>query len=285
LALTAPARGRSRLVRWVSTALSTAALATTISLAHAAPRRPSYRQYLAAAKRWHTAAESETPALGPGGRPSLVLHALNTDERIVLVPARDDGGFDAGSLDRASHLLRDQRTGKEHPVHPAVLDLLYRAQRAFDAPLVRVISGYRAPKGASRSNHGRGRALDVVVPGVDDEKLAAWGRDQGFVGVGIYPTGKFCHLDIRPQSYFWRDASAPGRRNREQPIRSKDARAADVAARGRGARPFPEHREPAHHAEEVWSQLSEPTASTPSTEAPAKTEPTGDPEDTEIEPG
>jgi uncharacterized protein YcbK (DUF882 family) len=258
--------------------------------AEAAPRRPSYRQYLAAAKRWHTATEQETAELGPRGRPLLVLHALNTDERIALLPDRDDGGFDAQSLDRASHLLRDQRTGKEHPIHPAVLDLLYRAQRAFDAPLVRVISGYRAPKGASRSNHGRGRALDVVVPGVDDEKLAAWGREQGFVGVGLYPTGKFCHLDIRPQSYFWRDPSGPGRRNREQPMRGKAAQSADLAAKTRGIHPYPAHHEPAKRTQEAWQRLTDPAnappppAAPPSDSAPAN-EPTGDPEDTEVETG
>lgn len=223
----------------------------------------------------------------------LVLHALNTGERVALPAAGDEGGFDAQALDRAAHLLRDQRTGKEHPVHPAVLDLLYRAQRAFDAPLVRVISGYRAPKPTSHSNHGRGRALDVVVPGVDDDKLAAWGREQGFVGVGIYPTGKFCHLDIRPQSYFWRDASAPGRRNREQPLRGKAAQTADGAARARGQRPFSAHQDPSAQATDAWRRLlgrSQPQPATPAPTAiepaPAPpTEPAGDPEDAELEGG
>ena len=40
----------------------------------------------------------------------------------------------------------------------------------------------------------------------------------GFVGVGIYPTSQFVHVDVRPRSYFWIDNSGPGKRNRERGI-------------------------------------------------------------------
>ena len=190
----------------------------------------------------------------------LVLHALNTDERIALPAASDDGGFDALSLDRAAHLLRDQRTGKEHPVYPPVLDLLYRAQRTFSAPLVRIVSGYRAPRptGRGTSNHGRGRATDIVVPGVADETLAEWARGQGFVGVGIYPVGKFCHLDVRPQSYFWRDTSGPGQRSRETRLRGGGASAADLKSHKAGQSAFPAHAEPAKQVDAAWRKTPTP---------------------------
>lgn len=226
-------------------------------------RRPSARGYAEAAQRWHTVADGEKAELDEVGRPKLVLHALNTGEKVSLPALRDDGGFDAAALERAAHLLRDQRTGKQHPVHPGVLELLYRAQRAFDAPLVRVISGYRAPKGKGHSNHGRGRAIDVVIPGITDEALAGWAKAQGFVGVGIYPVGKFCHLDVRPQSYFWRDASGPGRRSREQPLREKGPASAagrDEAARRQGGAPFAAHREPEKSVATVWREAPKPGA-------------------------
>jgi uncharacterized protein YcbK (DUF882 family) len=238
-------------------------LARTGDSAPHPPRRASPRAYADAAKRWHTVAEDERPELDETGRPKLVLHVLNTGERASLVALSDDGGFDAASLDRAAHVLRDQRTGKEFPTHPAALDLLYRAQRAFGAPLVRIVSGYRAPKGKGHSNHGRGRAIDVVVPGVTDDALSGWAKQQGFVGVGLYPVGKFCHLDIRPQSYFWRDTSGPGGRSREQPLRGRAAALADEAAKRAGSKPFSPHHEPSAGVEPAWRATGGVTASEP----------------------
>lgn len=261
------ARLRRRVVCCLLTVTTLAACALGFSHAgQAAPRtarRLSARGYADAAKRWHTVAEGERAELDEVGRPKLVLHALNTGEKVSLPALRDDGGFDAAAFERAAHLLRDQRTGKQHPVHPGVLELLYRAQRAFDAPMVRVISGYRAPKGKGHSNHGRGRAIDVVIPGVSDDDLASWARAQGFVGVGIYPVGKFCHVDVRPQSYFWRDTSGPGGRSREQPLRGKgaaSAAAADEASRKQGGVPFSAHREPEKSIEGVWKASPKATA-------------------------
>lgn len=253
--------GAGAMAAFVAVALLATSLARQGWAAPRGGRRLSARGYADAAKRWHTVAEGERAELDEVGRPKLVLHALNTGEKIALPALRDDGGFDAASLERAAHLLRDQRTGKRHPVHPGVLELLYRAQRSFDAPLVRVISGYRAPKGKGHSNHGRGRAIDIVLPGVTDDALAGWARAQGFVGVGIYPVGKFCHVDVRPQSYFWRDTSGPGGRSREQPLRGRGATSAaamDEAARKQGGAPFATYREPEKSIESVWKASPKP---------------------------
>jgi hypothetical protein len=117
---------------------------------------------------------------------------------------------------------------------PRTLGLVYRIQRHFEVPEIRVVSGYRLPKPGSRSNHGLGRAMDIIVPGVADEDVARYAREFGFVGVGVYPTSQFVHVDIRPRSYFWVDYSSPHHRNRELGILRELAARSDAAALARG---------------------------------------------------
>jgi hypothetical protein len=122
-----------------------------------------------------------------------------------------------------------------HPISPRLLDLVYRAMRHFDAPLVHLISGYRADRAGSR--HTQGRAIDMVLPGVSNEQLAAYVRQFGFVGVGVYPKSGFVHLDVRDQSFFWLDNSLPNERCRPEPMLLGEAKLADVKARDRGEQP------------------------------------------------
>jgi hypothetical protein len=135
-----------------------------------------------------------------------------------------------------AHVLREPSTGNEHPVDPHVLDLVYRVQTHFGAQEVRIISGYRTPKRGGTSNHGKGRAIDLVVPGVADEEVAKWAREQGFVGVGVYPVSGFVHLDVRERSYFWVDTSGPHQRSRTRGILAEIAAKSDAAALARGER-------------------------------------------------
>ena len=161
----------------------------------------------------------------------LVLVPIFSHERLELPALSDDGGFDARDLERASHGLRDPRTGLEYPVAPDLLDLVYQAQQHFGATEVRVISGYRVPKGKSHSNHSRGRAMDLVLPGVRNEEVTSWAKGLGFAGVGLYPASGFCHLDVRPKSYFWVDRSGPRQRRREVPVHGLLAARADQEAK------------------------------------------------------
>jgi uncharacterized protein YcbK (DUF882 family) len=196
---------------------------------------PAYAEYV---RRWHAPTPGKSPPIDAGGRPMLALVALNLGERLEIAAAADKGGFAAADLDRAAHLLREPSTGNEHPIEPRLLDLAYRLQAHFKAHEVRVVSAYRTPHGGG-SNHGRGRALDLVVPGATDEEVAKFARELGYVGVGVYPTSGFVHLDVRDRSYFWVDASGPGRRNRERGVLADLARKSDELAGGRGERPSP----------------------------------------------
>jgi uncharacterized protein YcbK (DUF882 family) len=169
----------------------------------------------------------------------LTLQGLNIPDRVSLTASSDRGGFSAEDLDHAAHVLRDPRTGNEHPVDPRVLDLVYRVAVHFAAPEVRIISGYRTPHAGTHSNHGKGRAIDLVVPGASDEDVARFAREQGFVGVGVYPTSGFVHLDVRERSYFWVDNSGPGQRNRTRGILGDLAAQSDARALGRGEQSIP----------------------------------------------
>jgi hypothetical protein len=114
------------------------------------------------------------------------------------------------------------------------MDIVYDLETHFQSREVRVISGYRTPRGRAASNHGRGRAIDLVVSGTADTDVAAYARTLGFVGVGIYPTSGFVHIDVRDRSYFWSDSSAPGTRNRERGILGDLATSSDRLALARG---------------------------------------------------
>jgi uncharacterized protein YcbK (DUF882 family) len=224
------------MLRWAPIALalvSTAALAQTPAPAKHRPAAPSYPTMV---RTWHAPSPdaSATPPVDEQGHPLLVLRALNTTEKTSLAAAGETGGFAASDLDRAALVLRDVATGARHPVEPRLLDLVFRVQAHFAAEEIRVLSGYRLPGRRGASNHGKGRAMDFVVPGASDADVAAFARGLGFVGVGIYPVSGFVHVDVRDRSYFWSDSSGPGKKNRERGILGGLARSSDADAARRG---------------------------------------------------
>jgi len=219
--------------------ISAFSIAEALATPTTAPKKSTAKNVRGAAVRaWHSMG-SAAPPKAANGLPMLVLHSLNTNDRTELTPYTTDGGFSAEDLDRASHVVRDPRSGNRHPLEPHLIDLVYRLETHFGSPEIRVISCYRTPNAKSRSNHGRGRAIDFVVPGATDEEVAKVARDFGFVGVGIYPTSGFIHMDVRDRSYFWVDRSGPGKKNRARGILPDLAHKSDLAALARGERPTP----------------------------------------------
>jgi len=195
----------------------------------------------AAAKPWWTTGLHAT-ATGPiprddSGRPMLTLTTVNRHESMTVPALTDDGGFATVDLDRLTHLLR-AGSDDEHPIDPRTIDLVYRIERHFNVPEIRVVSAYRIPRPGSHSNHSRGRAIDLIVPGTPDEDVARFARGFGFVGVGIYPVSQFVHVDIRPRSYFWVDLSGPRMKNHELQILGDLATKNDAAAAARGQAPI-----------------------------------------------
>ncbi len=230
-------RGFASLAR-LATATAASLFASVVALADlpSKPKPAAPSRYAGAVHRWH-AASDEPARVDAQGRPELVLVSLNTGERAELRAGSDHGGFAASDLDHAALVLRDTPSGNVYPVEPRLVDIAYDIQTHFQANELRIVSGYRTPKRGGGSNHGKGRAMDMVVPGATDAEVAAYARTLGFVGVGIYPTSGFVHVDVRERSYFWSDASGPGRKNRERGILSDLAASADKAAALRGLLP------------------------------------------------
>jgi uncharacterized protein YcbK (DUF882 family) len=266
----------------------------TASAASTHAPRPTPSAYHSYVSKWHACDDTARAPLDEHGRSRLVLVSLNTGDRMELDAATDLGGFAASDLDRASFVLREPSSGNQHPVEPRLVDLAYRIQTHFDAPEVRVISGYRTPRARRGplcglhcgrgeripSNHGRGRAMDIVVPGVSDADVATFARELGYVGVGIYPTSGFVHVDVRDRSYFWVDASAPGHRDRERPILGALTAKCDAAAAARGERRVPS----AEITPDVDAALHDREPVTPTTPTPT-TPDDGDDDDDAVAPG
>lgn len=198
----------------------------------------SAAQAAKAARSWHTPTPGKSAPLDAAGRPKLVLQGLNFPDRVELTASREDGGFSAEDMDRAARVLREPSSGNEHPMAPELLDIVYRIQTHFAAHEIRIISGYRTPRHGATSNHGKGRAIDMVVPGASDEEVAKFARELGFCGVGIYPVSGFVHVDVRERSFFWVDSSGPGKRNRTRGILAADAQRSDARAVARGEHPI-----------------------------------------------
>jgi uncharacterized protein YcbK (DUF882 family) len=224
-------------------AVWSATLALFVSIPGAAKPPPRHRGhglpagYRAHVARWHAREPGAAAPKDAHGRPKLVLEAINLRERVELVAASDDGAFDEAERARAAHVLRDSRGNAEHAIDAALLDLLYRLERHFDAPCIRVVSAYRVPHGGKTSQHGRGRAADVVVPGAKDKDVAAFARTLGTTGVGLYPVSGFVHVDVRERGHYWVDWSGPGQHRK--PVRHAHGKAAHhkKAAHPKGSRP------------------------------------------------
>ncbi len=87
-----------------------------------------------------------------------------------------------------------------------LVDILQEVREHFGKS-VTVNSGFRckvhnkAVGGASKSNHLKGTAADIVVSGIAPEEVAKFLESIGVLGIGLYPWG--CHVDTRTQKAFW----------------------------------------------------------------------------------
>jgi uncharacterized protein YcbK (DUF882 family) len=203
------------------------------------PQPPATQAYLQTMRGMHRRPDNAVVRRAPNGLPLLVLYTMNLNERTDLVPLDSAGHFASNDLERAAVALRDPATGNRHPVEPLVLAAIYQLQTQFQAHEVRVVSGYRTPRAGTHSNHGRGRAIDFILPGTRDEDVAKVARTRGFSGVGVYPVSGFLHVDVRDRSYFWVDSSGPGRPYVERGVLLDVAKQSDDAARARGDHPPP----------------------------------------------
>jgi uncharacterized protein YcbK (DUF882 family) len=136
----------------------------------------------------------------------IVLKNLHTPESLDIVFRRGDD-YVSDAMSAIQVLLRDYRTGAQHPIDPKLLDYLYDVARLAGVdPAFTVISGYRSPQTnemlherssgvASHSLHMEGRAIDVRLASVDCAQLAEKALAMQRGGVGYYGKSDFVHLD------------------------------------------------------------------------------------------
>lgn len=197
-------------------------------------RMGSYRRMV---RRWHRRAPVSARRAWEHSDPQpLVLRPVGEREQFELLPG-PEGTFDEEDMAVMERALADD-DGSTKPIHPRLVELVYRAVEHFEVPWVVVVSGYRADRATSR--HTQGRAIDMAMPGVSDRGLARYLTKQGFVGVGLYTRSGFVHLDVRASSYFWIDRSGPGQRGRRVRIMRRAGIRADVRARAHGEQPVPD---------------------------------------------
>lgn len=172
-------------------------------------RRPNRRHFLTTlaaaggatmmtARRARAATRSATRRLD--------FRHLHTGESLSIDYAVE-GRYEPDALAAVNRLLRDFRTGDEHPIDPHLLDVLHalagrlETRRSFE-----VISGYRSPATnaalrrrsdgvAAHSLHMVGQAIDIRVGGVALTHVRNAALDLKAGGVGYYPASNFVHVD------------------------------------------------------------------------------------------
>lgn len=136
----------------------------------------------------------------------LRFNHTHTGEKLAIEYWKG-GTYETESLGAINHLMRDFRTGDEHPIDPSLLDLLHDLADMTEtrAPF-EIISAYRSPAtnaalhsqsdGVARNSlHLKGQAIDVRLRDVPlrQLRLAALAARRG--GVGYYAGSNFVHVD------------------------------------------------------------------------------------------
>jgi len=152
------------------------------------------------------------PLEKPSGH--ISLRAENLGEEVDVNIYKPDGSFDEASLAKLDDMFRCVRTGEVRAVRRELYEQLSRIEDHFDGKQIYLVSGFRfAERNSSRHYHAS--AMDIRIPGVSINEMYAYAEtlDAGNMGLGIYPTSQFIHVDFRAPgepSYRWTDYSGHG---------------------------------------------------------------------------
>jgi uncharacterized protein YcbK (DUF882 family) len=144
---------------------------------------------------------------------SLSFYHTHTGKALSVVYYRN-GDYVPGALERVDDYLKDFRNGEQHPIDPALLDVLFeiKTKTRSTAPF-EVISAYRSPQTngmlrakstgvAQNSMHLRGQAIDVRLADVRLDRLREVALSLKKGGVGFYPDSQFVHVDTGRVRYW-----------------------------------------------------------------------------------
>jgi len=152
----------------------------------------------------------------PLDKPSgdIWLHVENLNEEAHVNIYKEDGSFDEAALAKLDELFRCVRSGEVRAVRPDLYEMLSRIYDHFGQKRVDLISGFRF-KERNSSRHYHASAMDIRIKGVSIKDMYSYAEslDAGNMGIGLYPTSQFVHVDFRAPgepSYRWTDTSGPG---------------------------------------------------------------------------
>jgi uncharacterized protein YcbK (DUF882 family) len=152
------------------------------------------------------------PLEKPSGH--ISLRAENLGEEVDVNIYKPDGSFDEASLAKLDDMFRCVRTGEVRAVRRELYEQLSRINDHFEGKQIYLVSGFRfAERNSSRHYHAS--AMDIRIPGVSINEMYKYAEslDVGGMGLGIYPTSQFIHVDFRAPgepSYRWTDYSGHG---------------------------------------------------------------------------
>lgn len=143
-----------------------------------------------------------------------MLYNLHTDRRLSIV-YRKGNHYLPSAEHKLDRFLGDWRVHKDHDMSPRLFDLLYKLDKAVGHPdgLIDVVCGYRSPQTnaflhrttggvAVHSEHIRGKAIDIRIPGVSTLELRNAALHLHMGGVGYYPHHHFVHVDVGPVRHW-----------------------------------------------------------------------------------
>lgn len=147
-------------------------------------------------------------------RPSgnVWLYAENLAEEAKVNIYKADGTFDDAALAKLDELFRCRQTGEVRAVRAELYEQLSRISDHFGGDKrVELISGFRFAERSS-SRHFHASAMDIRIKGVSIREMYKYAEslDGGDMGIGLYPTSNFIHVDFRApgeRSYRWTDWS------------------------------------------------------------------------------
>ena len=160
----------------------------------------------------HNAARSSLRS-DPLDKPSgeISIKAENLGEEVTVNIYKPDGSYDEGALAKLDDVFRCVRTGEVRAVRPELYEQLSRIYDHFEKKQIVLVSGFRFAERAS-SRHFHASAMDIKIPGISINTMYAYAEslDPGGMGIGLYPTSQFIHVDFRAPgepSYRWVDYS------------------------------------------------------------------------------
>ncbi|HLL22261.1 MAG TPA: DUF882 domain-containing protein [Kofleriaceae bacterium] len=166
----------------------------------------------------HSAAKS-TLRTEPLPKPSgdVWLRAENLQEEVKVNIYKPDGSFDDAALAKLDELFRCRATGEVRAVRSELYEQLSRIYDHFGGKRVDLVSGFRM-KERNSSRHHHASAMDIRIKGISIREMYAYAEtlDGGDMGIGLYPSSQFVHVDFRAPgepSYRWTDHSGPNSGN------------------------------------------------------------------------